>query len=96
MKNEVMKESLSAIIDGEFEKGEFEQVLHRFASHSLVQTASLYFHIGDVLRERDAFLALSSGFTDALHARLKSETYLSVDLDDAESVDGKKSVIFDI
>lgn len=81
-----MKEQLSALLDSELEARATETVLHGLADRDLFEAAELYLLIGDVLREKNAFVTPSRNLAVAISKCLESESYLSVDLDEADHI----------
>ncbi|NLC24978.1 RseA family anti-sigma factor [Oxalobacter vibrioformis] len=96
MEKSAVKEQLSAMLDGELEGEAIDRVLHEFADRDLYETAGLYLQIGDVLRQGEAFMAPSCDLAVLIREYLKSESYLSVDLDETEDIRQKKRLIIEI
>ncbi|MCL1886635.1 MAG: sigma-E factor negative regulatory protein [Betaproteobacteria bacterium] len=92
MKKETLKEQLSAMLDGELDDGELDRVLRESECFDLCEEINIYFLIRDVLQERDTFLGLSCNLTRIIRERLKSETYLSIDLDESDHLEKKKEL----
>lgn len=84
------------MLDGELEKSEMESVLHELSCSDLYKTVDIYFQIGDVLREGNLFQMPSCNISHIVRQRLKSETYLSIDLNDPDHADIKGQLIMDV
>lgn len=94
MKRQAAKERLSALLDGELEAWEVEDVLQALTDADLYETAILYLRIGDVLREWNAFGHLQHDPAEAAPKRMKPEMYLSVDLE-VDHAKNKKPLVID-
>lgn len=96
MEKKAVKEQLSAMLDGEIEDDAIDGVLYEFINVDLYETAGLYLQIGDVLRQGSAFMNPSRDLAVLIRERLKDESYLSVDLDDANDTEKPRSFVIDV
>ncbi|MDL2284075.1 sigma-E factor negative regulatory protein [Oxalobacter sp. OttesenSCG-928-P03] len=96
MEKEMMKEQLSAMLDGELDAAGVAHVFNAFGCPGLQDEAEIYFLVGDVLRKGERFQIFSRNLTDVVRKRLQSETYLSVELGEPCAVNESGQMAIDI
>lgn len=96
MEKKAVREQLSAMLDNELELEAVGSVLHELGEVDLYETAELYLLIGDVLREGNVFVAPSAELALSIRKRLKSESYLSVDLDETDDMQKKSRLTIQV
>ena len=72
--NDMSRERVSALADGELEEAELQTVLAALRADETKADWALYHQIGDILRSDEmAAVRLSSGFSERMAARLEAE-----------------------
>lgn len=86
MEERVVREQLSALLDGELDIEMAEVVLCEVSRVGLIGTADIYFQIRDVLQGGEPYRQPSHQLLQAIREGLRAKFYLSVDLDDSDAV----------
>lgn len=86
MEEWIVREQLSALLDGELDIEMAETVLCEVSRVGLIETADIYFQIRDVLQGGEPYRQPSCRLLPAIRERLKTKFYLSVDLNDPDAV----------
>ncbi|MCM1512557.1 MAG: sigma-E factor negative regulatory protein [Oxalobacter formigenes] len=96
MEKQVVKEQLSALLDGELDVETVDTVLQEAKQAGLIETVDVYLQIRDVLQGEKPYRQPSNRLLPAIRERLKEKSYLSVDLGAADVVEKCKPFTVDV